>query len=87
MGSALLAVVLQHEIASRLPGAGAGGGALPTSPGVMTPAIVDALADAFASTFWWAIALSALALIPTGVLALTQRRERRAAADRPPVAV
>jgi EmrB/QacA subfamily drug resistance transporter len=86
MGSALLAVVLQHEIAQRIPGAGAGGGALPT-PGQVTPQIVDAVADAFASTFWWAIALSAVALIPTGVLALTQRRERRAATERAAVPV
>jgi EmrB/QacA subfamily drug resistance transporter len=85
IGSALLAVVLQHQIAERLPGAGAGGGALPSTPGQVTPQILDAMSDAFASTFWWAIALSAVALIPTAVLALTQRRERRA--QKQPVAV
>jgi hypothetical protein len=73
-----MAVVLQHQIAGSLPGTGAAGGALPSTAGQITPAIAEALSKAFASTFWWAIGLSAAALIPTGILALTQRRERRA---------
>ncbi len=61
IGTALLAVILQGEIAERGPGA---------AP----------LADAFAATFWWAVVVSVAALIPATILALTQRRERRAAA-------
>ena len=39
-------------------------------------AAAQPLAAAFASTFWWAVGISVLALIPATVLALSQRRER-----------
>jgi EmrB/QacA subfamily drug resistance transporter len=65
-GTAVLSVVLERRIASELPRTGgslaslqgaAGGGAPP-------PAIAEPLAHAFGQTFWWAVALTALALIP-----------------------
>jgi MFS family permease len=62
IGTALLAVVLQGQIADR--------GRAPAQ-----------LADAFAATFWWAVAMSVLALVPATILALTQRRDRRLAMD------
>jgi EmrB/QacA subfamily drug resistance transporter len=85
VGTALLAVVLQGEITERVPGAGGSSGAIQSAGETVPPEAVAALADAFASTFWWAVGLSLLALIPTAVLALTQRRERRA--QQPPVPV
>jgi EmrB/QacA subfamily drug resistance transporter len=62
IGTALLAVVLQGQIADR--------GRAPAQ-----------LADAFAATFWWAVGMSVLALVPATILALTQRRDRRLATD------
>jgi hypothetical protein len=34
------------------------------------------LAAAFGHSFWWAIGLSVLAIVPAAILALTQRRDR-----------
>jgi EmrB/QacA subfamily drug resistance transporter len=65
-GTAVLSVVLERRIAANLPGSdgtlgslrgAAGGGAPPAS-------IADPLAHAFGQTFWWALALTALALVP-----------------------
>jgi EmrB/QacA subfamily drug resistance transporter len=65
-GTAVLSVVLERRIEANLPGAGgtlgslrqeAGGGAPPARIG-------DPLAHAFGQTFWWAVGLTALALIP-----------------------
>ena len=68
LGTAVLAVILQHELGA---GAGLGVGGGQAVPG---------LADAFAHTFWWAVAFSAVAIVPALVLALTTRRERQRAA-------
>jgi hypothetical protein len=77
LGTALLAVVLQGQISDRLGGAGgAGGGTLERLPDVVRARVADPLAEAFASTFWWAVGLSVVALIPATVLAVTQKRER-----------
>ena len=54
LGTAVLAVVLQHELAH------AGEGAGP-------------VASAFAHTYWWALAITAIALVPAIVLAHAQR--------------
>jgi MFS family permease len=82
IGTALLAVVLQHQIREQLAGAGgaagAGGGVLQRVPEDVRTRIADPLATAFAHTFWWAVAMSAVALVPAGVLAVSQRRARRA---------
>jgi MFS family permease len=64
IGTAVLAVILQHELGAGPGLAGTGGKPL------------GALTDAFAHTFWWAVAFSAVAVIPAAVLALTTRRER-----------
>jgi EmrB/QacA subfamily drug resistance transporter len=81
VGTALLAVVLQHQIREQLGGAGApggGGGVLQRVPDDVRARIADPLATAFGNTFWWAVGISAFALVPAAVLALSQRRERRA---------
>jgi EmrB/QacA subfamily drug resistance transporter len=62
MGTALVAVVLEHQLAAR-------SGSDP--------------AAAFGHTFRWTVGLSVLAIIPAAILAITQRRERDAAASEP----
>jgi len=78
IGTALLAVVLQHQIATQL---GAGGGAGQETLGSISPAtrakVAEPLATAFANTFWWAVAMGVVAMIPTTILAVSQRRTRR----------
>src|SRR4051794_29111834 len=84
MGTALLAVVLQHQIASQLGAAGvpagSGGASLQQVPDAVRARVADPLAAAFANTFWWAVGMSAFALIPATVLVVSQRRERRSQA-------
>jgi MFS family permease len=84
VGTALLAVILQHEIAAQLSGApggasaGAGAGVLQRLPEDVRSRVAEPIAGAFGHTFWWAVGMSAVALIPTAVLAVSQRRARRA---------
>jgi MFS family permease len=75
IGTALLAVVLEGRIKAALPGAGViGGGTVkPLPPGVRERIAVP-LAHAFTSTFWWAVALSAIAVLPSLLLAFKARR-------------
>jgi EmrB/QacA subfamily drug resistance transporter len=85
IGTALLAVVLQHEIRAQLEAAGATGGAagsgvLQRVPEDVRARIAEPVATAFGNTFWWAVGMSVVALIPASILALSQRRERRAQA-------
>ena len=84
-GTAVLSVVLERQIAANVPGAGgspaslrgtAGGGAPP-------PQIADPLAHAFGQTFWWAVALTALALIPAYFLPRRPPAPERAGAGKP----
>ncbi len=92
VGTALLAVVLQHEIRVQLAGAGGaagGSGVLQRVPDDVRAQIAEPLATAFGNTFWWAVGMSAVALVPATILARSQRRERRAqtlAEARSPVA-
>jgi EmrB/QacA subfamily drug resistance transporter len=82
IGTALFAVVLQHQIRGSLPaggaaaGAGGGGesglGALSAIPTEVRDRIAPALADAFAHTFWWPVGVLLLALIPALMLPRTR---------------
>jgi hypothetical protein len=73
----VLAVVLQHQLASAVPGGGGGlEGARSAAPAVRDR-LAEPVAAAFAHTYWWSLALTAVALIPALVLALVERRERR----------
>jgi EmrB/QacA subfamily drug resistance transporter len=76
IGTALLAVVLQSQIKSALPVSGGGGGALHRLPTAIRERFAEPLARAFAHTFWWALAMSLAALVPTAVLAYTTLRAR-----------
>jgi EmrB/QacA subfamily drug resistance transporter len=68
-GTAILSVVLERRIAANLPEAGGALGALRgVAGGVPPPAVAEPLAHAFGQTFWWALGLTALALIPASFL-------------------
>ena len=71
LGSALLAVVLQQAVTARLPGFH-GGIAQAGRLAAASPRAAAALAQAFGVSFTVALAITALALIPT---ALLPRRE------------
>jgi EmrB/QacA subfamily drug resistance transporter len=69
IGTALLAVVLQHQITERIPAARGGGlGAAQNVPAAARALVAPRLADSFAHTFWWAIVLTVLAFIPALLL-------------------
>ena len=74
IGTALLAVVLENQIRAALPSAAAiAGGAIKPIPPRSAIHVADPLAQAFANTFWWAVALSAMAIAPAIVLAIKVR--------------
>src|SRR3954467_3415793 len=75
-GTAVLAVVLERQIAAQV-GGGAGTGSLGTVPDAARARVAGPLATAFAHTYWWTMAMTALALVPAGVLAMTERRAAR----------
>jgi EmrB/QacA subfamily drug resistance transporter len=83
IGTAVLSVILASAITSNLSGivgsraSGSGSGGLATLqhlPARAHAAIAGPLADAFGSTFVWALALIVIALIPAAGLALSGRR-------------
>jgi EmrB/QacA subfamily drug resistance transporter len=86
LGTAVLAVVLQHQLAAQVAAAGlrrrAGGdiGSLRSVPPAVRHRLDPPLASAFGHTYWWALAGTALAVAPAVVLALSERARRRASA-------
>jgi EmrB/QacA subfamily drug resistance transporter len=72
LGTAVLAVILQHEIVTGLPGR-QGGGQLGRLPESVRRHVAGPLADAFAHTFVWAVVISLAALVPALWLARTTR--------------
>ena len=62
IGVAVFAVVLQHAITDQFPHHAPSLGAMPS---IALPAtIVDRLASAFATSFWWSFAVCAIAIVP-----------------------
>ena len=88
LGTALLAVVLQYEIRTALGGgrAGAGAAALQQIPPAVRVHLAVPLASAFASTFWWSIVMSLVAIVPAAALARQEHARRRAPAVAVPAA-
>ena len=82
IGVAVLSVLLQHEITSRLPGSG-GIGAAQNVPPAVHAAIAPKLADAFGATFWVATAMIALAFIPALLLPRHRPTQQPSTADQP----
>jgi len=74
LGTAVLAVVLQRQITAQL---GGGAGSLGGVPSGGRARVAEPLATAFAHTYWWAMAMTALAIVPAAVLAVTERQTRR----------
>ncbi|HWE32534.1 MAG TPA: MDR family MFS transporter [Solirubrobacteraceae bacterium] len=86
VGTALLAVVLQDQIKAQLPHApGIGAGTIQPVPPAVRERIAVPLAHAFNHTFWWAVALTAIGVIPGVVLAIKGRIRGPHAAPGPPV--
>jgi EmrB/QacA subfamily drug resistance transporter len=77
IGTALLAVILETKIRHALPNApGLSGGTLEPVPANVRHHIAVPLAHAFNHTFWWAVALTAIGVLPGLVLAATARIRR-----------
>jgi EmrB/QacA subfamily drug resistance transporter len=75
IGTAVLAIVLSNQIAAQIPGASGSLDAASAATPAQRSALADPLAAAFAHSFWWVVALSALALIPSYVLMRTTARK------------
>jgi EmrB/QacA subfamily drug resistance transporter len=71
IGTALLSVVLTHQLSSRLPGEG-GLEAAHSVSAATRERIAPDIADAFGHTFWWGAAILALAMIPALMLPRTK---------------
>jgi EmrB/QacA subfamily drug resistance transporter len=69
VGTALMSVLLANSLADKLGGpAGGGLSATQNVPPQMMQKIAGLMADAFQSTYWWAVGLLALAFIPALLL-------------------
>jgi EmrB/QacA subfamily drug resistance transporter len=64
IGTALVAVVLEHQISTRVHGVTGGLSGVTTVTNGVRAEIAAPLASAFGGTFWWAMGLTAIALIP-----------------------
>jgi EmrB/QacA subfamily drug resistance transporter len=67
IGTAVLSVLLTHELASRLPGGG-GGGIGTAIPPALRERLAPLMAEAFGATFWYALALVLVSLVVASVL-------------------
>jgi MFS family permease len=84
IGTALLAVVLEHEGAAALSSAGGGAGLLAPLPPTTRAEVSGPVATAFGHTFLWSLVMTLLALVAAVVLL---RAERAARGDAAPVGV
>ena len=69
--TAVLTVILTHELSSRLP-AGGGEGIGAAVPEDARAQIAPLMADAFGATFWWAVGLLAVAFAAAFLLPRTK---------------
>jgi EmrB/QacA subfamily drug resistance transporter len=72
IGTAVLSVLLANALAERLPGGGGIGAAASVAPEIRAQ-IAGPMADAFASTFWWALAFIVVAFVVATALLPKQR--------------
>jgi len=90
IGTAILTVILSTQITDRLtggvsPGGATGFEALHALSPAQQAAVAPQLADAFASTFVWALVLLSLAFIPALTMAIRARHDAPPAAAQPQV--
>ena len=71
IGTALVAVVLEHQISVQVHGLSGGLAAATTAPAAAVAKVAQPLATAFGNTFWWVMALTIVALAPALLLART----------------
>ena len=84
-GTALVAVVLQHETAAALAAAGShANGMFAPMPPAEQARVAGPLATAFNHTFIWAVVLAALAILPALALVRAERASRRASSPAAP---
>jgi hypothetical protein len=77
IGTALLAVVLQHESRAVLPQNAGAGGLLGPLPAGSRAQISGPLASAFDTTFMWSLVMALLAIVPAVALLRAERARRR----------
>jgi EmrB/QacA subfamily drug resistance transporter len=77
IGTALLALVLQHESAAALASASAAGGLLGRLPAAERARISGPVATAFGHTFMWALVMGLVAILPAVALLRAERDGRR----------
>jgi EmrB/QacA subfamily drug resistance transporter len=73
IGTAVLSVLLTHELLARFHGHGGGIGAAAALPPAARARVAGPMADAFATTFWYALALLIVALVVSAVLLPRQK--------------
>jgi len=66
--------VLQRQITAEL--AAGGGGSVGAISDAARARAAGPLATAFAHTYWWAMAMTAVAILPAAVLAVTERQAK-----------
>jgi EmrB/QacA subfamily drug resistance transporter len=68
MGTALVAVILDHQIATRVHQLAGGLSAASVAPPAVVVRVVQPLAAAFGATFWWVLGMTVVALAPALLL-------------------
>jgi EmrB/QacA subfamily drug resistance transporter len=69
MGTALVAVVLEHQISVQVHGLSGGLSTVSTASPAAVAKLAEPLSTAVGNTFWWALGLTLLALVPASLLA------------------
>jgi hypothetical protein len=77
IGTTVLAVMLQREAATSLSSLDSAGGLLTPLPNTERVRISGAIANAFGHTFFWALLIALLTLIPAVLLIHAERHPRR----------
>ena len=69
IGTALVAVVLDHQIVTQIHGLAGGLSGVSTAPLAERVRFVQPLASAFGHTFWWVVGMTVVALVPALLMA------------------
>ena len=68
IGTALVAVVLEHQISVQVHGLRGGLTGATTAPPSVVAKVAQPFASAFGNTFWWVVGMTLVALIPALLL-------------------